>query len=273
MRTSLSSFVYLNYTLDSAIEHTATAGFDAIDIWGGRPHAFRADLREHQIRHLRELLDDFGLEVASFIPAQVHYPTILCHPRKSIRFDSIDYMTHSVETAARLGAPIVSVAAGHTLDDQDKDEGWDLLADSLLRICDFASNYDVLIAIEPANPLETDLINTTVQAMDMIDQLGCENLGVLFDTGQSLLVGEDTPAAIEYLGERLFHLHLNDNHGQRDEHLIPGRGNYDFQALIRALNLAMYDGYLTAELGWDHTHNPDPAAAEAQDFLENLISQ
>ena len=147
------------------------------------------------------------------------------------------------------------------------------MADSLLRICDFASNYDVLIAIEPANPLETDLINTTVQAMDMIDQLGCENLGVLFDTGQSLLVGEDTPAAIEYLGERLFHLHLNDNHGQRDERLIPGRGNYDFQALIRALNLAMYDGYLTAELGWDHTHNPDPAAAEAQDFLENLISQ
>ena len=273
MRTSLSSFVYLNHTLDSAIEHTATAGFDAIDIWGGRPHAFRTDLREHHIRHLRELLDDFGLEVASFIPAQVHYPTILCHPRKSIRFDSIDYMTQSVETAARLGAPIISVAAGHTLDDQDKDEGWDLLADSLLRICEFASNYDVLVAIEPANPLETDLINTTVQAMDMIDQLGCENLGVIFDTGHALLVGEDTPAAIEHLGERLFHLHLSDNHGQSDERLIPGRGNYDFQALIRALNLAMYDGCLTAELGWDYTRNPDPAAAEAQDFLENLISE
>jgi protein FrlC len=273
LRTSLSSFVYLNHTLASAIEHTATAGYDAIDIWGGRPHAFRTDLREHQIRHLRDLLDDFGLEVASFIPAQVHYPTILCHPRKSIRFDSIDYMTHCVETAARLGAPILSVGAGHTLDDQDKDEGWDLLADSLLRICDFASNYDVLIAIEPSNPLETDLINTTVQAMDMIDQLDFDNLGVLFDTGNALLVGEDTSAAIERLGDRLFHLHLNDNHGHCDEQLIPGKGNVEFRALIRALRLAMYDGFLTAELSWDYTNDPDPAAAEAQDFLDHLISQ
>jgi sugar phosphate isomerase/epimerase len=130
----------------------------------------------------------------------------------------------------------------------------------------------VLIAIEPSNPLETDLINTTVQAMDMIDQLDFDNLGVLFDTGNALLVGEDTSAAIERLGDRLFHLHLNDNHGQCDEQLIPGKGNVDFRALIRALRLAMYEGFLTAELGWDYTNNPDPAAAEAQDFLDQLIS-
>ena len=271
MRTSLSSFVYINYSLEEALEHTATAGFDAIDIWGGRPHAYRSDLREHDIRQLRSLLDDFGLEIASFIPAQFQYPTNLCHPRKSIRLDSVQYMTLCVETAARLGAPIISVGAGHTINEQSLDEGWDLLADSLFRICEFASNYEVLIAVEPADPFETDLINTTIQAMDMIDQLDCDNLGVLFDTGHAFVVGEDTPAAIENLGDKLLHLHLSDNDGKHDQHLIPGKGEYDFQALIRALRLALYDGFLTAEPGWDYTLDPDPAAVEAQDFLVNLI--
>ncbi len=271
MRTSLSSFVYIYYNIEDAIEHAATAGFDAIDIWGGRPHAYRNDLREHDIRKIRTLLDDFGLEAASFTPAQFNYPTNLCHPRKSIRLDSVQYMTLSVETAARLGAPIISVKAGHTLNDQSPDEGWDLLADSFLRICDFASNYDVLIAIEPAVRVETDLINTSIQAMDMIDQLGCDNLGVLFDTGHALIVSEDTPSAIENLGERLLHLHLSDNNGKEDQHLVPGKGEYDFKALISALRLALYDGFLTVELGWDYVLDPDPAAVEAQDFLENLI--
>jgi fructoselysine 3-epimerase len=261
----------MNYNLEEAVERTATAGFDAIDIWGGRPHAYRSDLREHDIRQIRALLDDFGLEIASFIPAQFQYPSNLCHPRKSIRVDSIQYMTFCVESAARLGAPIISVCAGHTLNEQSLDEGWDLLANSLMQICDFSSNYDVLIAIEPAEPIETDLINTTLQAMDMIDQLGCDNLGVLFDAGHAFIVGEDTPTAIENLGEKLLHLHLSDNDGKRDQHLIPGKGEYDYAALIRALRLALYDGFLTAELGWDYTLDPDPAAVEAQDFLANLI--
>ncbi len=271
MKTSLSSFVYIYYNPEETIECAATAGYDAIDIWGGRPHAYRNDLREHDIRQIRALVDDFGLEIASLIPAQFNYPTSLCHPRKSIRMDSVQYMTLCVETAARLGAPIISVTAGHTLNDQSLDEGWDLLADSFLRICDFASNYDVLIAIEPAVSVETNLINTTIQAMDMIDQLGCDNLGVLFDTGHALIVGEDTPSAIENLGEKLLHLHLSDNDGKQDQHLVPGKGEYDFKSLINALRLALYDGFLTAELGWDYVLDPDPAAIEAQDFLENLI--
>jgi protein FrlC len=271
LKTSLSSFLYFNYSLEEAVEHTAAAGFDAIDIWGGRPHAYRDDLFEHDIRELKTLLDDFGLEVASLIPAQIQSQINLCHPRKRVRDDSISYLCTCVETAARLGAPIISVMPNHTLHNQDPDAGWETLADSLQRICEFASHYEVLIAIEPSDPYETDLINTTIQALDMIDQLGCDNLGVLFDTGHALVAGEDTSAAISNLGDRLFHVHLSDNRGKHDQHLIPGQGTFDFRALIQALRLALYEGFLTAEPGWDYTLNPDTAAIASQDFIQNLI--
>lgn len=272
MRTSLSSFLYYNYSLEEAIQRTSVAGFDAIDIWGGRPHAYRDDLREHHIRSIRALVDDLGLEFASFIPAQFQYPTSLCSPIKNIRQDSIDYIKSSIETAARLGASVVSLSPGHTLSDQSQDEGWELLADSLTQLCDFSGNYDVLLALEPSDVFETDLINTTLQALDMIDQIGCDNLGVVFDTGHALIAGEDTPTALENLGDRLFHLHLSDNDGTRDQHLIPGKGIFNFEELIRTLKNKQFEGFLTAEPGWDYTLHPDPAAVETQDYLFQLIN-
>ena len=273
MKTSLSSFLYQNYSLIEAIEHIAMAGYDAVDIWGGRPHAYRNDLHEHQIRAIRNQLDDFGLEIASFIPAQRHYPISLCSPNTPIRMDSIKDIEIAIELAARLGTSIISVLPGHTLHHQSLDEGWDLLADSLLRICEFAGHYDVLLAIEPADKFTTDLINTSVQALDMIDQIACENFGVVFDTGHALIVGEDPDSAIRNLKDRLFHIHLTDNHGEQDEQLIPGEGRFDFQTLISALKSVQYEGFLTAEPGWDYTLDPDSAAIETREYLEYLLKE
>ena len=39
------------------------------------------------------------------------------------------------------------------------------------------------------------------------------------------------------------------------------------------LKLSKYDGFLSGELGWLYTTNPDPAAFETQEFLEKLINQ
>jgi len=272
LKSSLSSYLYLNYSLEDAIRKIAVAGFDAVDIWGGRPHAYRNDLREHDIRNIRILIDDLGLEIASFIPAQRHYPISLCNPLNPIRYESVHYIQNAIETAARLDAPIISVCPGHTLHNQDLDDGWERLADSLQRICEFAGHYEVLIALKPSDRYQSDLINTTIQAMDMIDQLGCDNLGVVFDTGHALLAGENTSSAIVNLGDRLFHLHLHDNDGQQDQHLIPGRGKFDFNALIHALRLAMFEGFLSTELDWTYTLDPDAAAIETQEYLERLIN-
>lgn len=272
MKTSLSTFIYCNYSLEEAIQRISVAGFDAVDIWGGRPHAYRNDLYEHEIKYIRRVIDDLGLQIASFNPAQFRYPFSLCSPIENIRMDSVQYIKGAIEMGVRLGASIINIFPGHTLHDQDLDDGWERLADSLNRICEFAGHYNVLIALEPGNKYQTDLINTTLHALDMIDQLGCDNLGVLFDCGNASIVGEDTLTAIENLSDRLFYLHINDNDGKKDQKLIPGHGQFDFLTLIHSLRLIAFDGFISADLGWDYTINPDPAAIETQEFLENLMS-
>jgi len=273
LKTSLSTFLYCYYSLEEAIQQISVAGFDAVDIWDGRPHAYRNDLREHEIKNIRGIIDDLGMEVASFIPEQMWYPSSLCNSNKNIRMDSVRYIKDSIEMAIRLGASVISVFPGHTLHDQDLDDGWERLADSLHQICEFAGHYNVLVAIEPGNKYQTDLINTTIQALDMVDQLGCDNFGVLFDCGTALLVGEDTATAIGNLSDRLFHIHVNDNDGMKYQKLIPGHGQYDFQNMIHALRMNLFDGFITADLGGNYVLDPDLAAVETQEYLEKLLSQ
>ena len=270
MKYSLSSFVYFNAALQDAIDQTAAFGYDGIDIWGGRPHAFRRDLSEADCLELRRQTERLGLAVASFIPAQFRYPTCLCSPIPAIHEDSIAYIQDSILTASRLGAPIVSVCPGHTLRGQSQQDGWEKLKFSLLRICQFASVYRIKIAIEPADHYETDLVNTIADAARLIAETDMANLGVLLDSGHVHVSAEPMADAFKAAGDRLFHIHIDDNLGKRDQHLIPGEGNIDFAEFYRLVTASGYRGYLCAELSWDYTADPDMAARQTIERLRAL---
>ncbi len=272
MKTALSAMVYLNYPLDEAIRRIAAMGYDGVDIWGGRPHAYRRDLTASDTKRLRELLAENGLGVASFIPAQFRYPTCLCSNNEVIRWDSVAYINDSLETATRLGAPVVSVCPGHTVHGQTVADGWQRLADSLARICERAGLLGLKIALEPADRYETDLLANTADAMRMVAQVAASNLGVVLDTGHAHIAGEPAQAALAGMGDRLFHVHIDDNNGQRDQHLIPGDGTAGLRTWVAALQADGYKGYLSAELAWDYTLGPDAAARLSLARLRELMA-
>ena len=273
MRISLSSFIYFNYPLTEAIRRTAAAGYAGIDIWGGRPHAYRRDLSKAETEELRALMGRLDLAVASFIPAQFRYPTCLCSGNDTIWRDSVAYISDSIETAASLGAPLVSVCPGHSLYGQSLEDAWERLGRGLLAICELAGARNMRVALEPADRYETDLMATTIDALRMIDELGCDNLGVLLDTGHAQVVGESAVDAIESLGDRLYHIHIDDNRRARDQHLVPGEGDFDFDAFVAALRTADYQGFLCAELSWDYTVDPDDAARATATYMHSLLAR
>jgi sugar phosphate isomerase/epimerase len=271
LKLSTSSLVYYHYTLADAIRQIAAAGYAGIDVWGGRPQAYRRDLSPQDIQELVRLLDESGMQVASFIPAQFRYPTILCCPIEKIRQDSLAFIKESIETAAALGAPLVSVCPGHTLHGQTVEDGLARLGDSLSAIAEFAARLQMRVAIEPADRYETDLLPTCLSAMRLAERLGYANLGVLLDNGHAFLVDELAAEVVAQLGHRLFHVHLDDNNGQRDQHLIPGDGRFEFAPFLAALQQAKYAGFLTVELSWDYSVDPDPAVHLSHERVTALL--
>ena len=64
MKLSISTFPYVNYSLDEAIRRIADLGYDGVEIWGGRPHAYCYDIDNEEATRIRKLVEKLGLEVS-----------------------------------------------------------------------------------------------------------------------------------------------------------------------------------------------------------------
>jgi len=271
MKFSQSSFVYFNYPLPEAIRRLHRYGYQGVEIWGGRPHAYRRDL-DDQIDEIIALLDRLEMGVPNFVPAQFRYPSILCSLNEAVRRDSVQYIKDEIDTALRLGAPSVSLCPGMTLYGEDVDKGWSQLRKSIMELLDYTEGTDLLLLIEPAHRAESTLILTVDDGLRMIEEIGSERLGILLDTGHAHVNGEDLAEAVRKLAGVPLHIHIDDNHGDSDAHLIPGEGSIDFKPFVQALGEIDYQGFLSAELGFQYTTDPDAAVEETYAVLSQLFA-
>ncbi|HID75864.1 MAG TPA: sugar phosphate isomerase/epimerase [Planctomycetaceae bacterium] len=271
MRFSQSSFVYFNYPLQEAIRHLHKYGYQGIEIWGGRPHAYRRDL-DDQLDDIVALLDQLDMAVPNFIPAQFRYPSILCSLNEAVRRDSVRYIEDAIDTALRLRACSVSLCPGMTLFGEDLREGWVQLRKSITELLAYTEGTDLPLLIEPAHAAESTLILKVADGLRMIEEIGSERLGILLDTGHAHLNGEDLASVVVSLKDMPFHIHIDDNRGDHDAHLIPGEGSIDFKPFVQALQEINYQGFVSAELGFQYTQDPDSAVEKTFTALSRMFS-
>lgn len=87
----------------------------------------------------------------------------------------------------------------------------------------------------------------TYELIELIDTLDHPLVGACWDTGHANLQGLDQGAALKDLGKHLKALHINDNNGKKDEHLLPYQGTVDWEAVTNALSMIGYEGDFTYE--------------------------
>ncbi len=148
---------------------------------------------------------------------------------------------------------------------------WETNVSSLAELADFAVGVGVKIALETAPPN----IMTPEETLRVVRMADRKNLGVCLDSGHVNVGGTIKPAdAIREIGHLLWTLHLHDNNGDGDFHLVPGRGNIDWKSVAKALQDVSYDGVLNLELpraDW----NSKETWADIEDgasFLRNVFA-
>jgi protein FrlC len=271
MKLSVVSSVFVNYRIQDTISMVAEAGFDGMDIWGGRPHVYRKDFSLAELKLIRAQMSDEGLEPVSFMPAFYRYPHSLSSPNEVVRQDSLEYMRQCMDNAVALGAKILLIVPGHSLFGQDLADARQRMIDSIDSVCRYSQQYDVRLGIEPANKAVTDLVNTAGDAKSIIQELGYPNLGVVIDTGHIHLSDETPEQAVRSLGPLLLQVHVNDNDGRRQQNLIPGEGTFGLEAFLAILRGANYAEFLSLELAWDYTLDPLPAVRLSEHRLRRVL--
>ncbi len=120
-------------------------------------------------------------------------------------------------------------------------EGEPSLLEESLRYCAQAMPH-VRLALEPLNRYESKLVNTVQEALSLVERVGVDNLGILFDTFHANIEESSPPAALQAAGQRLFHVHLADSN-----RWPPGYGHLAFETLWSGLETCDYRGTLVVE--------------------------
>ena len=145
--------------------------------------------------------------------------------------------------AERLGADIVVVHPGRDVPSVRRDREVRWLAENLCRALDRMPD-GIVLAVETM----VSRTDAGVQAdlRPALDRLPGDRCGVCIDTGHVRL-GTDVVGCIEALSGRIVTVHLQDNHGKADDHLLPGSGSIDWPPVFDALRGAGYRGPWMAE--------------------------
>ena len=115
--------------------------------------------------------------------------------------------------------------------------------DVLRRVAERAREMGIVMCLEPLNRYESNLINTGGQALEMIDEIGSDNMNVHLDIFH-MNIEEASPAnALRECGDRLGYVHLAENFRG-----YLGTGTIDFPAIFKALAEINYDGPIALEV-------------------------
>ena len=91
------------------------------------------------------------------------------------------------------------------------------------------------------------------------------NCGICFDIGHANVSGYKMSEQLEILRGKLDVLHIHDNHGVRDEHLLPFDGTCDYEHMMRDLDKYGFEGALVLEVS--NRTKPEYAEWTPEEFL------
>jgi len=115
---------------------------------------------------------------------------------------------------------------------------------SVEEICRLAEPIGVRVSLEVIpNP-----ISDAASLVTMIERdLEGLRAGICLDFGHAFLMG-DVPDTIETVAEHLTTTHVHDNHGKKDDHLVPFAGRINWDVALMTMQKVGYDGTYLMEL-------------------------
>lgn len=147
-RFSLAAYSYRKFltgaapewTLHDFIDHAATMPLEAVELTS---YYFRQPIELPYLVELKRHCFVEGLDISGTAVGND-----FGFPAGEKRQQQIDLVKHWVDHAARLGAPVIRVFAGHVKPNTTPEESHRLMVDGLAECCDYAGQQGVFLALE-----------------------------------------------------------------------------------------------------------------------------
>jgi sugar phosphate isomerase/epimerase len=210
-----------------------------------RVQIYRNYAQGHVAEDIRRTIDEAGLVIDGLhgyflledSPGPMFDPS---SPDPAVRQAALDIMEKETAFAHVLGCRDIivhPVCPGPTENEAGRREAF---AESAHALTTLGEREDVRFLIENMPPPMFGRDVALVRRL--VDEINSPHLGQCYDSGHATLAG-DPIGTIRTMGPRLWGVHLHDNRGTEDDHLLPGMGVVPFEDVARAL----------AEVGYSRT--------------------
>lgn len=234
---------------------------------------------------VKKNLKKYGLKVAS-VAADIFGKTkygkgSLGSVDAEIRKQAIEECKAAMDYAAELDCRIMTLWPGQDgydyLFQADYIKERKLFSDAVAELCEYRKDIIVTLEYKQKEPRTHSYISSVGTALLMINDIGADNLGVALDYGHAAL-GYETPAEAVAIcslyGNRLKHIHINDNYRLWDDDMITGSVHtLEYLEFIYWLRKTGYNGYITLDQ-FPYRENGEAAVSESAEwlnFFENIM--
>jgi D-psicose/D-tagatose/L-ribulose 3-epimerase len=211
--------------IEGAMEKSAACGYRLIELAYLRPEKFNLDRLAKKARSLQlDVAVTLGLpanaDVSSDNPSVVKAgEKLLANAVKAVRDIG----------GSKLGGILYSAHKKYSAMPTDRGRRNSIAA--IAKTAEAAKRAGVDLVLEIVNRFETNLLNTTAQALDFIDATGSDHVSLHLDTFHMNIEEANPAAAIRLAGDRIGYFHIGEsNRGYLGDGVI----NFDlaFDALL-----------------------------------------
>lgn len=250
MQRILSTYRYIDQALvPELLGSIASAQILAIEVFCSAEHFDYASAQ--MVREFRGSLEEYGLKLQS-----LHAPTergsgpgrssgapiSISDPERIRRVDAVDEVKRALEVAEMIPFRYLIQHVTSTRQAPDP-RNLDAAFSSLEHLVLFAKQRGVTVALENT-PGEFSSPESLAQ---FVKQTRLNDLRFCFDTGHANME-HGVAAGIELMRDRIVTVHVHDNRGEKDEHLLPFEGAIDWEAVLPSLASAPESPVFVLEL-------------------------
>ena len=238
---------FLSY-VRSGLEFMQNVGFDAADF----PMRFLPKSIPDIAKYAEDIKQIERKANIRFEVCHLPYSTSICtHPELLPTFN--DSVHRSIDLAHYLGIKY-AVLHPNTVsvpeDEFDRTKSYDSVMSHLAPFVEHASKVGVNLAVENMRVVYEKYpthryCQTPDELCDIADALG---IGVCWDFGHANISKVNQKEGIRYVGNRLKVIHVNDNTGYDDDHILPFTGNINWNEAIEALSDVGFTGLFNYEI-------------------------
>lgn len=228
------------------------------------------DIRPDNVREMKKALGDLGLTCVSIIPDlfadKIYWKGSYSSKDATVRRKAIDYTRTMCDIAGELGCKIINVWPGQDgydymlTADYDQERGWE--SEAIRELATAYPQLQFALEYKPKEPRTHSYMARMADTLLIAMEAGGKNVGVTIDTGHAFAAGEVVAEAIvlaKRAGNKLFHMHFNDNYSSWDDDMIVASiHSVAYVELLYYLDKCNYDGWLSMD---QYPYREDAAGA------------